>query len=300
VAYDRDFEGTLRDLERPVLDDDLERDFILADLCLTGLPAERLLVAARILPPRDLLRAIFDGGLVTDRDLAARALAKGPFDDLWRADSARVGRAADWFIGRIPEATRLLVTDAAVLEARLDPRDNDDPRDVDRWRDVDGKVMAARWWLADSQEDAEWRLETDGERLRIEWGRDLDCSHDADLEPGNDLKPVDNLEKAAELVFSIKFFVAMDTRLFFAAGLSCAEQDRAAVLFVPVIALDAPFTLDAAADLEDREGLSPAPFFLVGSLIFLSPDIVRVFRPTARRTATTVTQSKSSHIVLTL
>jgi len=84
-ARGRDFEPTLRPLERPVIDDDLERELIAADLRLMGLPAERLLVAARNLParhPRDLLRVIFDGGLVTDRDLVACALFTRPFDDL--------------------------------------------------------------------------------------------------------------------------------------------------------------------------------------------------------------------------
>jgi len=114
---------------------------------------------------------------------------------------------------------------------------------------------------------------------------------------GIDLTPVDNAETAAELVFSTGLFVTMGT-LFFAAGLSCSERDRAAdlVLFEPVVALDAPFTLDTAVDLEDSVGLSPAPFFLVCTLIFLSPAIVRVFRPTARRTTTTVKQSNFIYI----
>jgi len=91
VALGQDFKATLRNLERPVCYDDLERELIAADLRLRGLPAERLLVDTRNMPaplPRDLLRVIFVGGLVTDRDLAARALVERLFDDLWRSDSA--------------------------------------------------------------------------------------------------------------------------------------------------------------------------------------------------------------------
>jgi len=192
--------------------------------------------------------------------------------DVGRVDAHR---AADWFIGRILEAARLLVANEAALEARLDPRDNDDSRDVDRWRDVDSVLKGAQWRPVESEENDEWRLAMDGERLEIEWGPDLEQerSNDVDRELGMDLTPVDNLDKAAKLVFWAEYFVAVAT-LLFALGLLCAERDLAVgnlVLFIPIVALDAPFTLASTVDLEDRVGLSPVLFFLVGTSIFPLP-----------------------------